>query len=75
MNELLDTMHQKINVGDKIAYIHKSGFYGKSVSLNIGIVTKIDLTNELCKIKTGIGSVVTRKFDEIITIYDLLEKI
>lgn len=75
MNELLDTMHQKINVGDKIAYIHKSGFYGKSVSLNIGIVTKIDLTNELCKIKTDTDSVVTRKFDEIITIYDLLEKI
>lgn len=75
MNELLDTMHQKINVGDKIAYIHKSGFYGKSVSLNIGIVTKIDPTNELCKIKTDTGSVVTRKFDEIITIYDLLEKI
>ncbi len=78
-NELLDTMETFAKVGHKVYFQMKTGYMGKESYFHSGVITEVDMANELVKIsnitKTGKKSTVTRKFDEIITVYDFLEQV
>lgn len=79
-NGMLDCMNSFINVGDKVGFIHKTGYYGKHQTVKAGVVVGISNEgNPLYKIqyKTESGKIssCTRTEEEVISIYDLLEEI
>ena len=74
VNELLETMESFIEIGDKVAFIKKSGYMGTTANTFFGTVVGID--NDTIKIKClTTNATVTRNKEEVITIYDFLKAI
>ena len=80
-NGRLDLMDSFVEVGDKVGFIHKSGYMGKNTLIKTGIVIDKTVFNEVEFYKIeyisekGRKCEVTRDNREIINIYDLLETI
>jgi len=80
-NGMLDLMDSFVEVGDKVGFIHKSGYMGKNAVIKIGKVVEKTICDEVEFYKIayttdkGRKCKISRNSSEIINIYDLLENL
>jgi len=80
-NGMLELMESSVEVGDKIGFIHKSGYMGKNAVIKIGKVVekancdKVEFYEIEYTSDKGRKCKINRNSTEIINIYDLLENL